>query len=37
LNAPSPDHQVSYSPKVLNAGSELFHSDIHFTSIPLRC
>jgi hypothetical protein len=37
LNAPSPDHQVSYSAKVLNAGSALFHSDILFTSIPLRC
>jgi hypothetical protein len=37
LNAPSPDHQVSYSPKVLNAGSSLFHTDIHFASIPLRC
>ena len=37
LNAPSPDHQISYSPKILNAVSALFHSDIHFTSIPLRC
>jgi len=37
LNAPSSDHHVSYSPKVLNTVSELFHSDILFTSIPLRC
>jgi hypothetical protein len=37
LNAPSPDHQISYSPKVLNTESALSYSDIDFTSIPLRC
>jgi hypothetical protein len=37
MNVPSPDHQVSYSPKILNAVSALLYSDTDFTPIPLRC
>jgi hypothetical protein len=37
MNVPSPDQQVSYSPKILNAVSALLYSDTHFTPIPLRC
>ncbi|MEN6321599.1 MAG: hypothetical protein ABFD82_22985 [Syntrophaceae bacterium] len=37
MDAISPNHEVSYLLKALNAGPEYFHSNIHFSSIPLRC
>jgi hypothetical protein len=37
VDAKSSDFEVSYLLKTFNAVPESFHSNIHITSIPLRC
>lgn len=37
VDAIPPDYRISYSLKTFNAGLESFYSNIHFTSMPLRC
>jgi len=37
VEAESSDNEVSYLLKAINALPEPFHSNIHITSIPLRC